>query len=197
MSLKSKLLMVLASLLLVTLYFTPIWTITLTAPQYPTGLGMYISVDDITGHEQHDLQNINILNHYVGMKPIVPEEIPELDFMPWMIAGLIFMGLMVAVIGKPSLIIAWLVLFLICGVAGLVDFYMWGYDYGHNLNPKAAIKIPGESYQPPLFGTKQMLNIKASSYPYCGSLFMGISLLLGCIASWLEFKPHKSMDDNV
>lgn len=36
------------------------------------------------------------------------------------------------------------------GLIGFVDFYLWEYDYGHNLNPKAPIKIPGQSYQPPL-----------------------------------------------
>ena len=183
--------MALAALLLVSVYYMPIWSITLVAPQYPDGLGMYISVNDITGHDRHDLQNINILNHYVGMKPIDPADVPELDIMPWLFAGLILSGLAVALIGKPALIVAWLILFIISGIAGLVDFYMWGYDYGHDLNPRAAIKIPGESYQPPLFGTKQMLNIKATSYPYWGSLFIGISLLVGALASWLEFKPKK------
>lgn len=191
MSIQSRLLMMLAALLLASVYYMPIWSITLVAPQYPDGLGMYISVDDITGHDRHDLQNINILNHYVGMKPIDPADVPELDFMPWLFAGLIITGLSVAAIGKPSLIIAWLIIFVISGIAGLVDFYLWGYDYGHDLNPRAAIKIPGESYQPPLFGTKQLLNIKASSYPYWGSLFIGLSLLAGSVAGWLEYKPKK------
>lgn len=179
------------ALMLIAVYCMPIWSITLTAPQYPDGLGMFISVNNIAGRDQHDLQNINILNHYVGMRPIVPDEIPELDLMPWLFAGLIVTGLAVAAMGKPSFIIAWLILFSLCGTAGFVDFYMWGYDYGHNLDPKAAIKIPGESYQPPLLGTQQMLNIRAASYPYWGSLFIGISFFMGGIATWLEYKPNK------
>ena len=59
---------------------------------------------------------------------------------------------------------------------------MWGYDYGHNLDPKAAIQVPGLSYQPPLIGHKQLLNFDAYSYPdsggwvvmVAGALFFGV-----------------------
>ena len=37
----------------------------------------------------------------------------------------------------------------IFGVAFYGRFYLWEYDYGHNLNPNAAIVVPGMSYQPP------------------------------------------------
>ena len=38
---------------------------------------MYIWVNKIGGESKSTLQNINILNHYVGMKKIDPESIPE------------------------------------------------------------------------------------------------------------------------
>ena len=59
-------------------------------------------------------------------------------------------------------------LFAAGALAGLADFYRWGYDYGHNLDPEAIIKIPGMSYQPPLIGTKQLLNFQATSWPASG-----------------------------
>jgi copper chaperone NosL len=66
---------------------------------------------------------------------------------------------------------------VVLGIAGLIDFYMWGYDYGHNLNPRAPIKVPGMSYQPPLIGCKQLLNINACSWPHSVSIFICLSVL--------------------
>ena len=169
----------LAALLLIPAYFTPIWTITLTAPQYPDGLGMYIWMNDITGHERHDIRNINILNHYVGMKEIDPDLVGTLDIMPWVVGGLIALAVVAAIVGKLWLAWVWIVLFVAAGTAGMVDFYMWGYDYGHDLNPRAAIKVPDMSYQPPLIGRKTLLNITATSWPYWGTLWIGLSLAAG------------------
>lgn len=147
---------------------TPLWHIELIAPQYPEGLGMYIWADQITGQKPNDLNSINGLNHYIGMKEIRPEAIPELRLMPWVIVGLTLTGLGVAAAGRRSLLYAWTGVFLIAGLVGLVDFYLWGYDYGHDLNPMAAIKVPGMSYQPPLIGSKNLLNFKAVSWPSLG-----------------------------
>jgi hypothetical protein len=150
------------------LYVLPLWHIGLRAPQYPEGLGMYIWVNQITGQGPHDLQNINGLNHYIGMKAIVPESIPELRFMPLLVGGLIATGLVVALWGRRRVLYAWVAVFALGAVAGLADFWRWGYDYGHHLNPHAAIQIPGMSYQPPLVGTKQLLNFQATSWPALG-----------------------------
>jgi copper chaperone NosL len=69
---------------------------------------------------------------------------------------------------------------LLAGVGALIDFYLWGYDYGHNLNPEAPIKIEGMSYQPPLIGTKVLLNFTAFSGPDIGGwIFIGVGVLLG------------------
>ena len=74
-----------AALLLGVAYLAPLWHIGLEAPQYPEGLGMFIWIDAITGQKLNDLQSINGLNHYIGMKAIVPSSIPELSLMPWII----------------------------------------------------------------------------------------------------------------
>ncbi len=42
LSLRSRLLLVLATLLLVAVYLFPLWTLTMFAPQYPDGLRMRI-----------------------------------------------------------------------------------------------------------------------------------------------------------
>ena len=148
----------------------PLWRITLGAPQYPEGLGMYIRVNTITGMGPHDLQNINGLNHYVGMAKIEPESFPELKYMPWIVVGLMALGLATAATGSRKLLIGWTAIFAVAALAGLADFYKWEYDYGHNLDPTAAIKVPGMAYQPPLIGSKKLLNFTAKSWPASGGL---------------------------
>ncbi len=188
MKLQSRIAMAVAALMLLPLYFIPFWNISMTAPQYPEGIGMYIHIDDVQGHNRHDLRSINTLNHYIGMKEIHAEDFPEFDIMPWVIGIMIGLGLLAAVTGSVKLIMTWLILMVIIGIVGLVDFYMWGYDYGHNLNPDAPIKVPGMSYQPPLIGCKQLLNINACSWPYTGSIFIGISVLGAAGIAWYEKK---------
>jgi hypothetical protein len=173
-----------AALLLGVALVRPLWHIGLIAPQYPEGIGLYIWADQITGQKEHDLQSINGLNHYIGMKPIVPESIPELRLMPRVLVGLILLGLGAAVAGRRRGVFLWTGLLLLFAVVGLADFWRWGYDYGHNLDPTAAIKVPGLSYQPPLLGSKQLLNFFATSWPAAGgwAIVGAIGLAVGLCA---------------
>ena len=191
MSAVSRGLIVLASLILIGVFFFPLWEITLIAPQYPEGLRMYIWVNNITGGTPHDLYNINLLNHYIGMKPIKPEEIIEIKIMPFLFGFLTLAGLAIAVLGNRKLLFAWVVLFIVLGVVGLVDFYLWEYDYGHNLDPKAPIKIPGMAYQPPLIGCKMLLNMKACSFPSKGAYIAVASMVIGIVATVFEVLRKK------
>jgi copper chaperone NosL len=183
---KSRILFGIAVLLLLILYFSPVWKIGLNAPQYPEGIGLRIWINKITGENKHDLDNINRLNHYIGMKEITPEEIPELKLIPYIIGILILTGMVGIFTKKRLFFYIWLFIFLTITVIGIVDFYKWEYDYGHNLNPDAPIKVPGMTYQPPLFGTKKLLNITASSYPAIGGWFALLSLSIGVIIFLIE-----------
>ena len=181
-------LVALAATALTLLYLLPLWHIGLKAPQYPEGLGMYIWVSRITGQGPHDLQNINGLNHYIGMKAIIPKSIPELRFMPILVGGLIATGLVVSLWGRRRALYAWAAVFALGAVAGLADFWRWGRDYGHNLNPHAAIQIPGMSYQPPLIGTKQLLNFQAASWPALGGWIAMAALTLAVVVAVREWR---------
>jgi hypothetical protein len=183
----SRLWLALAALSLTLAFVLPLWHVGLRAPQYPEGLGLYIGVSQIRGEKPQDLNSINNLNHYIGMKRIVPEAIPELRFMPIMVAGLIALGLLAALSGRRWLLRVWVVCFGIGAAAGLADFYRWGYDYGHDLSPEAIIKIEGMSYQPPLIGTKQLLNFHATSWPASGGLVLIAALTLGV---WLTIRER-------
>jgi hypothetical protein len=187
MSRSTRLILAVSSLALALLYVLPLWHIGLKAPQYPEGLGLYIEVDHVRGQQPQDLNSINNLNHYIGMKKITPEDIPELRLMPWLLGGLIAGGLLAALAGRRFLLYAWVGLFLAGAAAGLADFYKWGYDYGHDLDPEAIIKIPGMSYQPPLIGSKQLLNFHATSWPALGGWIAILALGLGVWLAWREF----------
>jgi copper chaperone NosL len=193
MRLQSRLSIALAALLLVPAYWLPLWSIRIAAPQYKEGLGMYIGLRDIWGHGQHDIQNINILNHYIGMKPIDPAVVDVLTLMPWVVGLLMVGALAVAALGRRWLVGAWLAAFVALGTAGLMEFYAWNHDYGHNLDPAAPIKVPGMTYQPPLIGVKQLLNMTTSSWPSWGTLFIGLSFAAGVAALLLAQRratPH-------
>jgi copper chaperone NosL len=183
MTMQSRVLIAISSLLLVGLFIFPLWQVRLTAPQYPEGLGMYIRINTVEGATDTDLNNINNLNHYIGMKRIDAATIPELKFMPWIVGFLVVSGLATAAIGRRRILYGWVGAFIILAVLGLADFWRWEYDYGHNLDAATAIiKIPGMSYQPPLLGAKQLLNFRAVSLPATGGVLAGLAFALGVYA---------------
>lgn len=167
------------SLLMILAYFVPFWSIYLIAPQYPEGLSMQIWLHKISGQ----VEIINGLNHYIGMKPIKAEMFPEFSFLVYVFGGYILLGLVVAATGSRKMLLFYLILFAAGAVAAFVDFYKWGYDYGHDLDPTAAIQVPGLSYQPPVIGHKQLLNFDAFSYPDTGCWIV-IGVVLVFIAIW-------------
>jgi hypothetical protein len=191
MSRSSRALLALAALLLAVAWARPLWRIDLVAPQYPEGLGMYIWIDTITGAKPNDLQSINRLNHYIGMREIHPESIPELRIMPALVGGVMALGLLAALVGRRPLLYLWTALFALLAVAGLADFWRWGYDYGHNLDPAAAIQVPGMAYQPPLIGTKQLLNFQATSWPATAGWAMVLALAIGVALCVREYRRSR------
>ncbi len=184
--------MVAAVICLSSLFFLPMWKITLIAPQYPHGVTMNIHIDKISGDTPGTLQNINILNHYIGMKKIVPESIPELKYMPFIIMGLMLLGLIAVGVNHRNLYLGWVIIFGILGIVGIYDFYLWEYDYGHSLDPNAPMKFPGASFQPPLFGTKHIINFVAKSFPHTGGYLAIFSAILATAAWWFKNKIDKT-----
>lgn len=184
--------MIIGSLSLLSLFFLPLWNITLEAPQYPIPIGMDIWITKIADHNPNDVKNINLMNHYVGMKEI-PEHMEEFDIFPWVVGGMALLGVILGFLGNPKLFLAWFVLMCLIGAAGMYDFYLWEYDYGHSLNPKAAIKFLNPdgtpmAYQPPLIGSKMILNFKAISLPMSGAYVMFVGMLMTLIAYFVGKK---------
>ena len=183
-----RLSMLLAIAGILSLFLFPMWKIILYAPQYPTGVQMNIWINKIDGNEPGTLQNVNILNHYVGMKYIEPDAIPELTYFPYVIIAMACLGLVGLIINRPWAYLSWMLLMIGLSMIGFYDFYLWEYDYGHNLSDTAPIKIPGASFQPPLLGKKIILNFTAVSLPHIGGYLAGAGIVFSFLAYWSRKK---------
>ena len=92
--------MIIGSALLLGLFVFPLWNIQLEAPQYPDPLGMDIYIGGIQGEEEFDIQNIDAVNHYIGMKKIpTPSEMWEFNIFPIVIGIMAALGILVGILG--------------------------------------------------------------------------------------------------
>jgi copper chaperone NosL len=183
----SRIMIGIAALALAAVYFVPFWSIYLIAPQYPEGLSMQIWLYKLTG----DVEIINGLNHYIGMKHIKAEMFPELNYLVYVVAAFIVLGITIAIRPGRKLLLAYILLFAAGGAIALFDFYNWGYDYGHDLDPKAAIQVPGLTYQPPLIGHKKLLNFDAFSYPDTGAWIAIAVVTVFAFVWFVEWRKNK------
>ena len=185
----SRIMIALAALSLLLMLSVPVWRIDLRAPQYPEGLFMQIYIDHFAG----DVEKINGLNHYIGMEVIKDEMFPEFKYLPVLVMILAGLGLLVALWGRVAGLLIYILSLSAFGLWALYDMYKWGYNYGHNLDPRAAIKVEGMAYQPPLIGHKQLLNFDAWSTPDTGGwiLFAVMAVLIGLFV--YEFRFNKKV----
>lgn len=180
----SRVLLFLCAVVMVWSLNFPVWQIILEAPQYPEGLKMEIWSHKIAG----DVDKINGLNHYIGMGVILDENFPELKIIPYCVVIMGVLGLLVAATGKRWVLLCFVIYQISFGIWGMYRFWYWEYEYGHNLDPHAAIKIPGMSYQPPLLGWKELLNFLAGSFPDIGGLMVIIpSVILVLVWGYEQF----------
>lgn len=196
---KAGIIMIIGSLLLLGLFKFPLWNIMLGAPQYPDPLGMDIYIDGIQGVKEFDLQNIDGLNHYIGMKTIPKaEDMWEFSVFPKVIAGMVILGVVIGLLGffkkvSYKFFLGWFLLMSILGVMGMYDFNNWLIDYGSNLDPHAIIKVTNPdgtpmSYKPPLIGYQKLLNFDVDSWPHIGGYLMFVGMSLTLVAFWLGRK---------
>jgi len=183
----TRMVLLLCAILLIIVLFVPMWSIELNAPQYPEGLGLSIYANRLGGN----IDIINGLNHYIGMKTLHEKDFIEFIVLPYCIIFFSIFCIVAAFVAGKKLLYALLIVFISFGITAMADFWRWEYNYGHELNPDAAIKVPGMSYQPPLIGYKQLLNFGAYSMPDIGGwIFIMVGILL-LLISWRAFKQKK------
>jgi copper chaperone NosL len=172
-----RLLVVGAALLLVAVYFFPLWNMTMFAPQYPEGLRLDIySYKLVGGNNGQDIPEINILNHYIGMRDLATDDFTEFKWLPFTVGVLGLLYLRAAVMGTVGGLLDTLVLNLYFSIFALWSFGYRMYSYGHNLSPTAAVKVA--PFMPPMFGGKQLANFEVYSYPQAAAYAMALSSLM-------------------
>lgn len=144
----------------------PLWQAKLNAPQYPGGLDMIAYGDRVTG----DVSEINLLNHYIGMKPLKWNEIPERAlWTPGLIAALIAAA--VASISRNKLVRRILCTMLwLFPIGVILDIQFRLYQYGHDLDEEAALRVPKFTIW--VFGPTKVWNFSTWAWPGIGLIFL-------------------------
>ncbi len=173
-------------------YVVPIWYIEMTGRQFIEPLSIYIWVHKITGGADFDIYTINDFNHYIGMKKIKPDSIPELRYMPFVLAYMIGGALFTLLYRKLYMIILGIINIFLVGAAGLYDFYQWLHDYGTDLDKTAPLYDQSIDFQPPLFACKDILNVTTCSWPYFGAHFLFLSAGILIYIVWHERRSSLS-----
>ena len=188
LSLLSKVMLVVVGLLFTASLFLPLWRIELDAPQYPEGLTLQLHANKIAG----DVDIINGLNHYIGMATLHTENFFEFTILPYFFGSFALIAFALIFINRRKAVLVFLITFVLFIAISAVDFYRWNYEYGHNLDPNAAIIVPGMAYQPPLLGFKQLLNFGAYSIPDVGGWLLAAAGIILSVIVWIEYKSKKT-----
>ena len=187
LSLRSRLLILVAVIALIPAFLFPLWNMTFRSNQYLDGLTLNIYSYRLEGGKtpaRDDLREINALNHYIGMRPLLESDFSEFEWIPFVIGALAVLALRAMVIGKMSNLVDVFVIFSYFGLFSFWSFYNRLYAYGHNLDPTAAIKVA--PFTPPLIGRQVVGNFTVTSYPGAGSYALVAFALLLLAAIFLS-----------
>ena len=196
LTLKSRILILVAVLVLLPTFFFPLWNMSFYSNQYTDGLVLHIYSYQLEGGKtpnRDDLREINSLNHYIGMRPLLESDFSEFTWVPLVIGLLMILALRAMVLGKISNLVDVFVLFTYFGLFSLWSFYHRLYMYGHNLDPTASIKV--QPFTPPVFGSKQIANFMVNSFPGFASYALIAFAVLLLVAILLSARRTKGATD--
>ncbi|MFW2388307.1 MAG: hypothetical protein ACN4G0_08220 [Polyangiales bacterium] len=154
-------------------FTAPMWHLNMEAPQYPQGLDLYVYSYKVDGgNDGNDVQEINVLNHYIGMAPLDRAALTDLDWIPFLFAAMVIFALRTAVIGKVGSMIDLLVMTTYAGAFGFGRLYYKLYAFGHNLDPRAPVTV--EPFTPAVLGSKQIANFTTHAYLGAGTWYIAV-----------------------
>jgi copper chaperone NosL len=163
----------------------PLWHIQMEAPQYPDGLTVDIYAHKLEGgNEGNDLREINILNHYIGMKKIERADLKDLDWLPFGFGILAILLLRVAVVGNVRSLLDLAVMASYFALFSMGRFGYKLYSYGHDLSPDAPVTM--EPFTPAILGTKQVGNFTTHSFPGVGTYLVTAFVAGVCLVAFLH-----------
>jgi len=160
--------------------FLSMWDFYINAPIYGQKW-LTVAIYPLAG-VSGDVEEVNIVNHYVGLGPIGNEEIPEIIYLPYFYAAYITLAAITAISlqlkrKKPTLLLLLSGVILVASVYGYV--YLWLYNYTHTIMPGAAFKI--EPFDPPFIGEHRVANFIIRSYPGPSLILLTISAVIGIL----------------
>lgn len=166
-------------------WLLPLWVATLHAPQYPGGLHMRVYGHQVTG----DVREIDSLNHYVGMRPFDPADVPEMQLWPAVLAVAV-VAVVVALIGRPRWAgwLAKLYLWLTpLGVLAAIQLRL--HQYGHELDPLAALRL--EPFTPWVVGPTKVWNFTTWARPGLGlvAILLAAAVVTFGPRAWARWAP--------
>jgi copper chaperone NosL len=180
LSIFSSVMIVISALLIFSSLYFPWWKMEFFAPQYPEGLNIIVYPDKLEGQ----IDNINALNHYIGMKNFSEANFPELQYLTYLIVGLAVLVLAAAIIRKKAYLYSVIGLFAVGGVLGVWDLRRWLRDFGTNLDPKAPIAM--DPFVPPILGENIVANFTTYSLLQPGSYIVVLAFLFVLIPLWKD-----------
>jgi copper chaperone NosL len=143
----ATLLFVIAAALIVASVFYPYWHMHLNAPQYPRGLDLTVYLD----HMEGDINEIDGLNHYIGMAKLRDAAHLERELAPFAMVAVVLMVAATAVVHRkwfaPMVLPA-----MFLPLIFLADMFYWLRHYGQNLDRSAALSGAIKPFTPALLG---------------------------------------------
>ena len=176
-----------AAMLLLASVFFPYWKITLFAPQYPGGLEASMYVNRLTG----DIQEIDGLNHYIGMKPMGDAAVLERTLSVFIVIGIALLLLAAVYVHSPLALILCIPAILYPAFF-LGDLYFWMRNFGMNLDKRAPLSNSIKPFVPPLLGDGKIGQFVTTASWEMG-LYMSIAasmlMLVGIYLHRRAYKP--------
>lgn len=175
-----------AVLLFISIFF-PYWKITLFAPQYPQGLAASMYVNRLTG----DVQEIDGLNHYIGMKPLGEAALLERTLSVFIIIGIALLIAGAAYVHSPfALFLCLPAVFYPAFFLG--DLYFWMRSFGMNLDKRAPLSGAIKPFVPPLLGEGKIAQFSTTATWETGlylSIAASVLILIGLYFHRKAYKP--------
>lgn len=182
-----SIIMLLAAFILFVSIFFPYWKLTLFAPQYPDGLQATMYVNRLSG----DIQEIDGLNHYIGMKPMGEAAVLERTLSVIMIVGLVLVILGTVFVHSPFALFLCIPAILY-PLFFLGDLYFWMRTFGMNLDSNAPLSNAIEPFVPPLLGESKIAQFSTVASWEIGlymSFAASILIIIGLYYHRKAYKP--------
>jgi len=177
-----------AAILIIISIFLPYWSLVLHAPQYPRGL----VVNAYVNHMEGDVQEIDGLNHYIGMRPLGEAAQFEKSISIFAIGALALLVVAAVFVHSP-----WTVLLSIPAallpLVFLGDLYFWLSNFGQNLDPNAALSNAIEPFTPTILGEGIIGQFRTVAYADIGLLLASAASILILVGLYLQRRAYKPL----